>query len=978
MSIKLKIFLYLLFPIFAADVLIQLYDFVGMRANTVQQIRHAQLENAENNANRVDALLNRVSAVASTTAQFLSVNEDLSEQSLYQVLKHVVGSNSLIYGAAIAFEPGEFEGRKLFCPYVFRSPSGVKGMDIGTQAYDYTQPQWEWYYLPRKLSKPVWTEPYFDRGAGNIKMVTFSVPFYRHWHVAGIATVDLDLGRMLDFADIKKPANGDAEFYILSKSGMLLFPQGKTAQIDSLATSVPGLKKDDAAMLQPLLNARQPRLLELSGANGTQRWAALVPIKTWDWVLLSKVEPEAALKAVNGLGWQVIGFILLSLVLGTVTAWFLIGRIVNPLGRLARAVNEIAHGNLSVRVKVESEDEVGQLAQHFSIMAQRLAEREHALVTLNSALESRVVQRTTALQERQVKLETILETALDAVVQIDVMGVITGWNGQAENIFGWSRAEAMGRLLHETVIPLRNREVYLNGLDGYRETGDWPILNSRFEMRVLHRSGHEFLVELTVTAVTTEGRREFNAFIRDITDRRQAEEHIKQLAYFDSLTQLPNRRLLMQRLQHALTGATHNEHHAALLMIDLDNFKTINDTLGHDTGDLLLQQVAQRLVECVRDVDTVARLGGDEFMVLLDRLSADAEVAGEQAQSIGEKILLALGRPYLFGEQELVSPPSIGVTVFEVSASVPEEVMKRADIAMYQSKKAGKNTLRFFNPDMQATIEARHQMERWLQQALAKNEFRILYQLQVTEERQEQFACGAELLLRWQHPVRGLVSPAEFIPLAEETGLIVPIGQWVLETACRQIKTWESDPLRQHLQLSVNVSARQFRHPEFVRHVLNALQVSGANPRNLKLELTESLVLENLAEAIAKMQAIKQVGVQFAMDDFGTGHSSLSNLKKLPLDQIKIDQSFVRDLPANHDDAVIVQTIISMARNLGMEIIAEGVETQAQCEFLAVHECRNFQGYLFSRPVDIDEFERLLLRFPVAEQAALTHLKSGV
>jgi len=973
MSIKHKIFTYLLLPLFVAHVLIQLYDYLGTRANTEQQIRRGLLENAQNNANRVDALLNRVSSVATTTAQFLSVNEDLSEKTLYEVLTHIVQNNSLIYGAAIAFEPGEFKGRALFSPYVYRSPKGIRGIDIGTQSYDYTQPKWEWYYLPRKLSRAVWTEPYFDQGAGNITMVTFSVPFYRQGRVAGIATVDLDLGRMLELADIKNTGTGNAGLFVLSKAGVFVFPQSKTAVVNTIEHGAAGFSSEHAALMEPLLKTTQPRFIEFPEAGGKQYWGAIAPVKTADWVLMSRVDPAMELNELHRIGGRVLGFILLTLVLGTAVAWFLVGRIVNPIARLVKAVDEIAHGNLSISVEHEHNDEVGQLARDFSAMAQRLAMRENSLKTLNSALESRVAERTEELEARQKKLETILETALDAVVQVDAEGLITGWNAQAERIFGWRKDQVMGRFLHETIIPPKHREVYLRGMHEYRESGQCPLLNTRIEMHVLHFSGKEFLVELTVTPVMTEGRREFNAFIRDITDRKQTEEHIKQLAYFDALTQLPNRRLLMDRLQHSLAGCMRRSCHGALLIIDLDNFKTINDTLGHDMGDKLLRQVAQRLVECVREMDTVARLGGDEFVVILEDLSWDFQEAAIQTQTAGDNILLNLGRSYQLGEHEHICTPSVGATLFWNNQVLPEELMKRADIAMYQSKKAGRNTMRFFDPDMQASIEARLKMEHWLQQALAKNEFRLLYQLQVSDEGH---TYGAEVLLRWMRPGHGLISPADFIPLAEETGLIVPIGQWVLESACGQIKAWESIPDKRHLQLAVNVSARQFRHPDFVQHVLGSLQKYDADPRRLKLELTESLVLDNLAEAIAKMQAIKQAGVQFAMDDFGTGHSSLSNLKKLPLDQLKIDQSFVRDITTDHDDAVIVQTIISMARNLGMEIIAEGVETEEQCDFLTRHGCHNFQGYFFGRPVTLDEFEAQLAQY--TEMAPSTSGALGV
>lgn len=964
MSIKHKIFLYLLLPIFLAHVLIQLYDYREMRAAAEDQIREGLLDKAQNNANRIDALLNRVSAVATTTAQMLSVNQDMQEQEIYAVLRHVVGDSRLIYGAAIAFEPGLFEGRERFSPYVYRSGGEVGSIDIGKQSYDYTQPEWEWYALPRKLAKPVWTKPYFDRGAGNINMVTYSAPFYRNGRIAGVATVDLDLDRLLELAEIGEANAGKADLFILSEDGSFVFPESRTGTIASLSMADSAFTREQAAIIQPLLKTGVPQFVELPNGGAKDYWAAIGPIRTAGWVLVARLDPAVEFREMNALGNRVLGFILLTLTLGAVVAWVLVGRIVNPIARLVRAATEIAEGNLSVSVRTEGNDEVGQLARSFSVMTQRLAERKGALLAMNSALEERVCERTAALRERQEKLETILETALDAVVQSDEEGRITGWNRQAERIFGWTRSQAIGNSLHKTILPSENRRTYLRGLREYRETGECAFLNRRIEMHVLHQTGRKFLVELTMTPIMTDGKLEFNAFIRDITGRKEAEEHIKQLAYFDSLTQLPNRRLLMDRLQHALAYCSRRNTHGALLVIDLDNFKTINDTLGHATGDKLLQQVAQRLGACVRDIDTVGRLGGDEFILILEDLSSEFEEAALQAQGVGEKVLAELSRLYMLDEHEHISTPSVGVAVFSGEQVTPEEMLKRADIAMYQAKRAGKNTVRFFDPVMQAAVEARLRMERWLQQALPRDEFRLLYQLQVADDGS---IVGAELLLRWQHPDQGLISPADFIPLAEETGLIVEIGQWVLESACAQIKRWQSDPAKRTLQLSVNVSARQFKHPDFVVHVQEALQAFEIDPACLKLELTESLVLDNLEDAIAKMKAIKAFGVQFAMDDFGTGHSSLSNLKKLPLDQLKIDQSFVRDITTDHDDAVIVQTIISMARSLGMEIIAEGVEAEAQRAFLMQHGCRHFQGYLFGRPMPVEAFEAALFQYSQGE-----------
>ena len=449
----------------------------------------------------------------------------------------------------------------------------------------------------------------------------------------------------------------------------------------------------------------------------------------------------------------------------------------------------------------------------------------------------------------------------------------------------------------------------------------------------------------------------------DITERKLAADEIEHLAFYDPLTGLPNRRQLLDNLKRALAASVRSGRDGAVLFLDLDYFKTLNDTLGHDMGDLLLQQVAERLISCLRKNDTIARLarlGGDEFVVMLEDLSEQTIEAAAQAKVVGEKILIILNQPYQLAKHEYQSTVSIGVALFSNHRKSREDLLKHADIAMYQAKKAGRNTMRFFDPQMQANIDKRAALEADLRLALQEKQFKLYYQPQVYHNRQ---IIGAEVLLRWQHPERGLVSPLDFIPLAEETGLILPIGQWVLETACGQIKAWEDSIHTQHLHLSVNVSARQFYQSDFVEQVNQALKHSAINPDKLKLELTESLVLDDVADTIRKMNALREIGVRFSMDDFGTGHSSLAYLTQLPLDQLKIDQSFVRNIGIKPNDSVIVQTIIGMGNNLGMDIVAEGVETEAQRVFIQQHGCPIYQGYLFSKPVPLEEFEEILKQF---------------
>jgi diguanylate cyclase (GGDEF)-like protein/PAS domain S-box-containing protein len=473
------------------------------------------------------------------------------------------------------------------------------------------------------------------------------------------------------------------------------------------------------------------------------------------------------------------------------------------------------------------------------------------------------------------------------------------------------------------------------------------------------KNGEIYPKWLTITAVTdiTGHVTHYVAAFSDLSEHKDAQAAIHRLAFYDPLTDLPNRRLLNDRIELAMSMSARNRCHCALMLIDLDNFKVINDTKGHGIGDQLLIEVAKRLKASVRQGDSVARLGGDEFVVMLEDLDLIESKAAVQAECVGENIMKILNQPYILGGHEHHSSPSVGINLFVGADLTSEEVMKHADVAMYEAKHAGRNTLRFFDPGMQALLEARMTLESELRHAIIGKEFSLYYQVQVDNT---QRVLGAEVLIRWIHPQRGLISPAEFIPITEDTGLILPIGEWVLRTACLQLKKWSETPLTKDLVIAVNVSARQFSQPDFVKLLCKILNQTGANPSLLKLELTESLVMRNVYEAIEKMEALKLFGIRFSMDDFGTGYSSLSYLKKLPLNQLKIDQSFVRDITTDPSDAIIIQTIIGMARNLGLNVIAEGVETAAQLKCLELQGCLAYQGYLFGKPVPLDEFEALL------------------
>lgn len=438
----------------------------------------------------------------------------------------------------------------------------------------------------------------------------------------------------------------------------------------------------------------------------------------------------------------------------------------------------------------------------------------------------------------------------------------------------------------------------------------------------------------------------------DITQRKAMEDEIRQLAFYDPLTHLPNRRLLIDRLQQLLATNARASQHGALLFIDLDNFKTLNDTLGHDKGDILLQQVAARLVTCVREGDTVARLGGDEFVIMLRNLGEFAADAAARAKQVAEKVLDRLGAPFMIDKLTHFNTASVGVTVFIGKDHSVEDLLKQADLAMYQAKSAGRNTLRFFDPEMQAALSTRTALEADMRAGVERGQFLLFYQPQVDFNDE---LLGAEALVRWQHPERGLLGPDTFIPLAEDTGLILTLGSWVLETACVQLEAWHRQAETARLTLAVNVSARQFRQPDFVDQVLATLARTGADPKHLKLELTESLLLADIDDSITKMSALKAQGVSFSLDDFGTGYSSLAYLKRLPIDQLKIDRSFVRDLLTDPNDAAIARAIVTLAGSLGLMVIAEGVETAEQRDCLAVQGCKAYQGYYFGRPAPADQ-----------------------
>lgn len=638
-----------------------------------------------------------------------------------------------------------------------------------------------------------------------------------------------------------------------------------------------------------------------------------------------------------------------ALLLFLTVIYFMIGNllvIIDSIRSLTGAARAFSDGDLKTRVRLGTRDEFSLIGNSFNQMADGL----------NALLEIR--------HEDEARLRATIETSMDAVVQMDAEGIIIGWNRQAEEVFDWTREEAIGRVLHETIIPHQYRGAHQHGLQRFLSGGKLSILNSRTELLGLRRDGHEFPIELTITAVKTKGSYEFNGFIRDITQKKQSEELIWNQANFDALTRLPNRHMFHDRLEQEIKKAQRAGLKIALLYIDLDNFKEVNDTLGHNMGDTLLKEAARRISHCARTTDTVARMGGDEFTVILAEIDDTSSI-----ERVTETILQNLAEPFLLGEETAYVSASIGITIYPDDATAMEDLLKHADQAMYAAKNGGRNGFSYFTPTMQHAAQKRLQLINELRGALTANQFKLHYQPIVD------LASGridkAEALIRWQHPQLGWISPAEFIPLAEKTGLIVEIGDWVFREAARQAKRWRT-LYNAKFQLSVNVSPVQFRKntsnlclPWF--DYLRELNLPG---QSMNIEITEGLLLDSDHDITDKLLECHNNGLQIAIDDFGTGYSSLSYLKKFDIDYLKIDQSFVRDLVTDPSDMALSEAIIVMAHKLGLKVIAEGVETEKQKKLLTDAGCDYAQGYLFSKPIPAEAFEVLLAECP-SDQMAL-------
>ena len=595
------------------------------------------------------------------------------------------------------------------------------------------------------------------------------------------------------------------------------------------------------------------------------------------------------------------------------------------------------------------------LQEAYVKMEVRVQERTKDLRDSNVQLRGEIGERRNAeekLKKSEERARIIIQNALDAAIGIDQNGNIHSWNPQAEQIFGWLSKEAIGRRLSELIIPKQYAKAHDEGLRHFLSTGEGPALNKRLEMSALHRDGHEFPIELSVSCSQQEESYNFHAFIRDISERKLAEEELRHLATYDSLTELPNRTLFLELLERAISSGKRSNLKHALIIIDLDNFKNVNDSLGHPMGDRLLTEVAKRLSLCVRGSDAVARLGGDEFTVLVERIS-DPLSASEVCQKITEILTPA----FQLDDYEVVITPSMGIVIYPDHGDSADTLLRNADAAMYHAKNRGRNNFQFFSAEMNADAVQRLNLESDLRHALDGNEIVVHYQPKVDFD--EGSIAGMEALVRWQSEERGMVSPGAFIPIAEQSGLILPLGEKVLSIAAHQTRLWVDGQLMDG-RVAVNLSPHQFQQKNLLERIDEILDQSGLNPEHLELEITEGAVMEDAEAAMAVMGSIRDRGIQLSIDDFGTGYSSLAYLKRFPVNTLKIDLAFIRDMNHSDEDKNIVASIIDLAHNLNLKVVAEGVETHDQVETLRSLGCNQMQGYLFSKPVDSNAFAILL------------------
>lgn len=612
---------------------------------------------------------------------------------------------------------------------------------------------------------------------------------------------------------------------------------------------------------------------------------------------------------------------------------------------------ELPQGTYYFEARVTPFSSTLDVSHHVVWIAQDITEKKQALKSLQSSKE---------------QFQKVFEQMPSVAVQgYNCNREVVYWNSTSESVYGYTVEEALGKKLEDLIIPAEIKDQVITATKNYLYQ---DILIPTCELSLRHKDGSSVPVFSShIKLGDTPGQSEMYCFDIDLTDIKNANKEIEKLAYYDPLTNLPNRRLFLDRLNQEQKHSKRHSTNISILFLDIDNFKILNDSLGHSVGDLLLIEVGQRMQSMVRDEDTVARLGGDEFVVLLKGLSTDQTLVTKHVQKIAKNILNQLNMPIIIQSNEYIITASIGITLFSGTEDSADTLLKQADIAMYRAKAIQHNTYQFFHPKMQIVADTRLELEKDLHQAIQNQELELYFQPQFDNYGS---IIGAEALLRWKHPTKNMVSPAEFIPVAEETGLIIAIGEWVIEAACKQLQQWEKLGLPKDFHLAINVSPKQFQMQSFVAHLLSQIKRYSISSKHLILELTEGVVIDNIQQTTAKMKALKSIGVKFSIDDFGTGYSSLVYLKQLPLDQLKIDQHFISDIQAASNEVVIVEIIISMAKLLNLQVIAEGVETKEQLIFLESQGCLNYQGYYFCKPVPETIFTAKLRI--MAEKSALS------
>jgi len=789
--------------------------------------------------------------------------------------------------------------------------------------------------MPVNLSKTPWfkkvvkeknfniSQPFLGPLTGKWVSV-LSVPVWnKHHKMVGVTSIPLDLNAFDPNIPNQLLPEG-SHYGFFSEDGILVWRNVDPQKVVGTRPTAEAAKR--------IIQEQDGEFVSVA-ADGVSRFISAVHMHdigmiAWVAVPTSAIFSSARQRAIKS---SIIVAVIIAFLY--LIARFIAQRITSPIAELERAARGVRGGDLNVRAAVGGPRDIAAVAIEFNAMISSQQQNLEQLRIAATAFESQ-----------------------DSLIITDSNQIILQVNKAFTESTGYTAEEVIGKSPRLFKSDRHNSEFFHDMWKDIQQTGTW-----RGEIWDRRKNGEVYPKSLTITAVkdATGLVTHYVGSHIDITERKAAEDKINQLAFYDPLTKLPNRRLLMDRLQHALATSERSGKKGALLFIDLDNFKSLNDTQGHEKGDLLLKQVADRLNGCVRGGDTVARLGGDEFVLILENIHERTLEAAAQAEDISEKIIRALNQSSKLGSYEYNSTASIGVTMFTgIQASI-EELMKQADIAMYQAKKAGRNAVCFYDRQMQDEIFARVLLEDELRIALGQNQFILYFQTQVDRSSR---MLGVEGLVRWQHPTRGLLLPEEFIPLAEESGLILPLGNWVLSTACRQLASWSLKQETAQLTMSVNVSVKQLHQPAFVEEVLGMIEYFGINPALLKLEITESMLLSNVDETILKMNRLKTRGVYFSLDDFGTGYSSLQYLKRLPIDQLKIDQSFVSDIANDNSDEAMVRTIIAMAQSMGLEVIAEGVETESQRLLLMNNGCNRFQGNLFGKPETIDQFEKLFMQ----------------